>query len=259
MLKYCSLYSGSSGNSFLIQSDNTSILVDVGVSLKKLTSALSSFDIDINNIDAILITHEHSDHTKGLSSVLKKYNIPIYINKATWDSLYELSNDDLNSNIQFFNMQEEFKIGDFKIFPFPIPHDAANPCGFNIYYKSKKLSIATDIGHISDKLLSYLENSTSIILESNYDPEILKYSSYPYVLKRRIAGSTGHLSNEAAGKTISKLYNSGLKNALLVHLSKENNFPELAYKTVLDEMEKHDNFSLDIAPRDIPSKMINIL
>ncbi len=257
MFKYCSLYSGSSGNSFFIQSDNTNILVDVGVSLKKLTSALSSFDIDLNNIDAILITHEHSDHTKGLSSVLKKYNIPIYINKKTWESLDIIQDE--NENIVFFDILNEFKIGDFTIFPFPIPHDAANPCGFNICCENKKISIATDIGYISDELFNYLKYSTSILLESNYAQEVLKYSSYPYLLKRRIASNDGHLSNETAGKTIAKLYNYGLKGALLIHLSKENNFPELAYKTVINEIADCKDFSLNVAPRNEPSKMINVV
>ena len=259
MLKYCSLYSGSSGNSFFIQSNNTNILIDVGVSLKKLTSALSNFNVDINDINAILITHEHSDHTKGLSSIIKKYNIPVFINKQTWDALGDIKKDLPESNIIFFDLLNEFIIGDFTIFSFPIPHDAANPCGFNINYKNKKISIATDIGYVSNDLLNYLKNSTSILLEANYDPEILKYSSYPYLLKRRIASNDGHLSNEIAGQTIKTLCKFGLKDALLIHLSKENNFPELAYKTVINEIADCNNFNLNIAPRNEPSKMINVV
>ena len=258
MLKYCSLYSGSSGNSFFIQSDTTNLLIDVGVSSKKIVSALSTFNIDINNIDGILITHEHIDHTKGLTIISKKYNIPIYVNKKTWETIKSTSNSICDDNVNFFNILEEFKLGDFKIFPFPIPHDAVNPCGFNIYYKNQKISIATDIGFVSQELLNHLKNSTSILLESNYDSEILKYSSYPYSLKKRISGNTGHLSNENAGKAISTLYNFGLRNALLIHLSKENNFPELAYKTVYNEITNCNDFNLDIAPRDKPSKMFKI-
>lgn len=255
MLKYCSLYSGSSGNSFFIQSDNTNLLVDAGVSSKKIISALSKFNIDINKIDAILVTHEHSDHTKGLPILSHKYSIPIFINRKTWAALDSASNKISTQNINFFNMLEFFEIGDFKIFPFPIPHDAADPCGFNIFYNNQKISIATDIGHVSENLLNHLKNSTSIFLEANYDPEILKYSSYPYLLKKRISGDNGHLSNEMAGKTIYNLYNSGLRNAILIHLSKENNFPELAYKTVYNEIANCQGFNLEVAPRDNPSKM----
>ena len=147
-----------------------------------------------------------------------------------------MSNKINEKNIVFFNMSENFRIGNFNVFPFSIPHDAADPCGFNIYCNNKKISIATDIGYVSETLLENLKHSNSILLESNYDPEILKYSSYPYLLKKRIAGNNGHLSNEIAGKTIANLYNFGLKNAILIHLSKENNFPELAYQTISSEI-----------------------
>ncbi len=258
MFKYCSLYSGSSGNSFFVQTDKTKILIDAGVSSKKIVSALLEFNIDVNSIDAILITHEHSDHTKGLATLSNKYNIPIYITSKTLNALNDISKKINTENINFFNLLETFEIGDFKIFAFPIPHDAVNPCGFNIYYKTKKISIATDIGHISSGLLEYLKNSNSIFLESNYDPEILKFSSYPFSLKQRISGDIGHLSNENAGKVLARLYDSGLKNALLVHLSKENNFPELAYRTVYDEIINCKNLKLEIAPRNNPSKMLEV-
>ena len=188
-----------------------------------------------------------------------KYNIPIYANKKTWDALDNISIKILEENKKYFNISENFEIGDFKIFPFSIPHDAADPCGFNIYYNNKKISIATDIGHMSEELLNHLKNSTSILLESNYDPEILKYSSYPYLLKQRISGDNGHLSNLMAGKTLANLYNSGLKDALLVHLSKESNFPELAYKTVYNEISSCKDFSLNVAPRDNPSKLFEVI
>ena len=258
MIRYCSLYSGSSGNSFFIQSNNTNILIDAGVSAKKIVSALSTFKIDVNKIDAILVTHEHSDHTKGLATLSNNYNIPIFANKKTWEALDNISSKIKKNNIKYFDTLKYFKIGDFKIFSFPISHDAIEPCGFNIYYDNKKISIATDIGSVSTDLLNHLKNSTSIFLESNYDPNILKYSSYPYILKKRILGNDGHLSNESAGKVLATLYNSGLRNAILVHLSKENNFPELAYKTVFNEIVNCKNFNLDIAPRDTPSKMFEI-
>lgn len=155
-------------------------------------------------------------------------------------------------------MSENFNIGDFKIFPFSIPHDAADPCGFNIYNCNKKISIATDLGHISEKTLEYLKNSSSVLLEANYDPEILKYSSYPYILKQRILSNTGHLSNSSAGKALATLYNSGLQYALLVHLSRESNFPELAYETVSNELANCKNIHLDVAPRNNPSKLFEV-
>ena len=149
-----------------------------------------------------------------------------------------------------------------KIKSFAIPHDAVNPCGFNISNNEKNISIATDIGHMTKEILKVLEPSDFVLLESNYDPEVLKCSPYPYILKSRIAGPNGHLPNELAGKTIAYLLKCNLKTAMLGHLSKESNFPELAYKTVLDEVIagncKEDSLNLSVASRDIPGKLIKI-
>lgn len=260
MLKFCSLYSGSSGNSFFVQSDNSKILVDAGVSCKKIVDALASINVDILSIDAVLVTHEHTDHTQSIGTISKKYNIPVYANRKTWLAMPVQMKKISENNIFYFSNNEDFKIKDLKIFPFNIPHDAANPCGFNIFKDDKKISIATDIGHMTNGVLKNLEDSIFIMLESNYDPEVLKYSKYPYQLKTRIAGPDGHLSNELAGKTISYLLNSGLKQAVLGHLSKQSNFPELAYKTVIEEImcTKYDENSLklSVASRDIPGNKI---
>ena len=249
MFKYCSLYSGSSGNSFFVQSDTTNIIIDVGVSLKKIISALNELNINCENIDAILVTHDHIDHTKSIASLSNKYNIPVFANKKTWEAIPEIANKIPSDNKKLFNVAESFHI----------PHDAADPCGFNLYNSNKKISIVTDIGHVSEEILDQLKNSSCIILESNYDPEILKCSSYPYLLKKRILSDNGHLSNISAAKTLSKLYNFGLEKALLVHLSKENNFPELVYETIKNETFNCKNLSVDIAPRNNPTKFFEVI
>ena len=236
MFNFCSLYSGSSGNCLFLQTSNTKILIDAGESAKKISSALSSIEINPTDIDAILVTHEHSDHVKGLGTFSKKYDIPVYANTKTWDAMEEQASKINEKNQKHFTIEENFEIGDLKIHPFKIPHDAANPCGFNIIHNNKKISIATDIGHMTSNIAHKLENSSFVLLEANYDPNILKCSPYPYLLKQRIAGPNGHLANIDAGKTISFLLNSGLEAVMLGHLSKENNFPELAYKTVVDEL-----------------------
>lgn len=133
-----------------------------------------------------MVTHEHSDHIKGLGTFAKKFHIPVYANSETWDAMPEIKEKVENQN--YFKVQEGFEIGDLKIFPFQIPHDAANPCGFNIYYKNQKISIATDLGHMDTELMKNLIESSFILLEANYDPNILKCSRYPYTLKQRIAG-----------------------------------------------------------------------
>ena len=260
MFNFCSLYSGSSGNSLFVESENTKLLVDAGVSSKKIEEALANLEIDPTSIDGILITHEHSDHVQGLGTFAKKFNLPVFVNEKTLDAMPKQKEKISEKNIKLFNINEKFEIGDLKVKPFSIPHDAANPCGFNIFKDDKKISIATDIGHMTNGVLKNLEDSIFIMLESNYDTEVLKYSKYPYQLKTRIAGPDGHLSNELAGKTISYLLNSGLKQAVLGHLSKQSNFPELAYKTVIDEImcTKYDENSLklSVASRDIPGNKI---
>ena len=262
MFNFYSLYSGSSGNCLLVETSNTKILIDAGESSKKISSALSSVSIEPNEIDAILVTHEHSDHVKGLGTFSKKYDIPVYANSKTWDAMQEQSSKISEKNIKNFTIEENFEIGDLKIHPFKIPHDAVNPCGFNIFNGDEKISIATDIGHMTSTIAHKLEDSSFLLLESNYDPEILKCSAYPYPLKQRIAGPNGHLPNEEAGKTISFLMNSGLKAVMLGHLSKENNFPELAYRTVVDTLIQNKidcaKIKIDVAKRYEPSSMVKI-
>ena len=260
MLKFCSLYSGSSGNSLFVSSNNTNILIDAGVSAKKITEALTSINVDIANIDAILVTHEHIDHVLSLGFLSKKYNIPVFANECTWNAMPKQKEKINIDNQKFFVNSENFEIGDLKIHPFDIPHDAGNPCGFNIINDNTKISIATDLGHVTENIMDNLKNSSFVLLESNYEPEVLKYCSYPYKLKRRIDGPDGHLSNISAGKVVANLMNYGINHVTLGHLSKESNFPELAYKTVVQELVsqhfKEGDINLDVASRDMPGELI---
>ena len=262
MFECCSLYSGSSGNSFFIQTENTKILVDAGVSCKKIENALDSLNVSLHEIDAIFVTHEHIDHTKSVGLISSKYNIPIYTNIETWNALISTNQKLENSTVKFFKNDTNMIFQDLNITPFSTPHDAANPCGFNIFKDKKKISIATDLGHVSSSVIKFLEDSSLLMLEANYDLNVLKYSHYPYALKQRISGPKGHLENNATGKTIAQLVKGGLENALLIHLSKENNFPDLAYKTVIEELQiealPEKCLNLNVAPRDYPSKLFKV-
>ena len=259
MFKFCNLYSGSSGNCSFIETDKTKILVDCGVSFKKIKEGLESINQDIHDIDAVLITHEHSDHIKGLGVLSKNIDVPIYANKKTLD---EIEKKYFISSTKPFVTDELFEINDLKVLPFSIPHDAADPVGFTINHKNKKISLATDIGHVENKLYKNLNESSFVLLESNYEPDMLKSSSYPYSLKHRILGPEGHLSNEDASKVIKTLANNGLNNIMLGHLSKENNFPELAYQTTVNELIECnvdiDKLQLSVADREKINNIIDI-
>lgn len=206
-----------------------------------------------------MITHEHLDHVKGLSVLSKKYNIPIYANEKT---LKSINQDISKSPVNIFKTNESFEIKDLKINPFSIPHDAQDPCGFSITKENKKLTIATDIGHIEKTILDNIIGSSFVLLESNYEPEMLKCSNYPYILKRRILGPNGHLSNEDAGEALSILAKNGINNVMLGHLSQQNNFPELAYKTVVESLIANNidtnKVKLNVATRTSPDDIIDI-
>ena len=190
MLNFCSLYSGSSGNSLFVETANTKILIDAGVSSKKIEQSLLDINVDPKTIDAILVTHEHTDHVQGLGTLSKKFNLPVFVNQETLDAMPKQRDKIDQKNIKTFLVSDKFSIGDLDIKPFSIPHDAANPCGFSIWKDNKKISIATDIGHMTNSILKNLEESLFIMLEANYDPEVLRFSSYPFNLKSRIAGPT---------------------------------------------------------------------
>ena len=199
---------------------------------------------------------------KSLGLISKKYNIPVYANLETWAAMPEqkLKIDDENQLL--FENNKDFEIGNLLIHPFSTPHDAANPCGFSIFNGNSKISVATDLGHVTKRVYDNLKESKFALIEANYSPEVLQMSKYPFMLKKRISGPNGHLSNNTSGELIGKLVKEDLKQVMLGHLSKENNFPELAYQTVAEELMNQNvdmkAIKLDVASRDNPSKIINI-
>lgn len=230
MLDILSLFSSSKGNCTYVFSDTTKILVDVGVSSKRLVEKLTITNIKPEEIRAILITHEHSDHIKGIRVFSKKFNIPVFASEKTWGTLVSLEIPDTLKNT--FVVGEKFNIGDICVSPFSIPHDAIDPCGFCMTCGKNKVTVATDMGHLTPQLLSNFEASDSILLEANHDVAMLRSGSYPYFLKERVIGNFGHLSNALSAEAIEYLINKGTKKFILAHLSQENNIPELALETV---------------------------
>jgi phosphoribosyl 1,2-cyclic phosphodiesterase len=239
--------------------ENSKILIDCGITNKKLVEGLASLDISPKDIDAVLITHEHSDHIQGLKSLCKNAKVDVYANHHTMDAINQPIDDGLK---KYFVTNEKFELNDLKITPFAIPHDAADPVGFSIEKGDKKISVATDIGHMNTNIMENLIGSNFVLLEANYEPEMLMASRYPYILKRRILGPYGHLSNDEAGDALVELYKNGVTNIQLGHLSQQNNFPELAYKTVLEKFINNNidtsTLNISVASRDHVDKIIDI-
>lgn len=224
---FLSLVSGSSGNSTLISDGTTVLLADCGLSCKKLEQSMAAAGVKPENLSGILITHEHNDHIKGVGTVSRKYNIPIYATTGTHAAM-NIGNID-EKNIKYISPDIDFEIGTIGIKPFSIPHDAAEPVGYNFFFGQKKLSLATDIGHMNDYIFERLKNSIAVLLESNHDADMLRFGRYPAVLKKRISGEFGHLSNAEAAQTVLKLVKNGTRHIMLGHLSNENNTPTKAY------------------------------
>lgn len=263
MLKYCSIGSGSSGNCHYIGYKDTNILVDAGLSGKRITTGLDYINVDIENIKGIFITHEHSDHIKGAGIISRKYDIPIFANVKTWCAMKDKLGDIKDSNMKVFENDRSYSLGDLIIRPFSISHDASDAVGYNFYAENEKMSIATDIGMITDNIRRHLYKSKLVVLESNYDPNMLMMGSYPYSLKKRVMSDTGHLSNEDAAKFCIDLVKEGTERILLAHLSKENNFPELAYETSKSILAQNDiiigqDLKLDVLLREEVSDIYNV-
>lgn len=257
---FCSLYSGSSGNSIFVSSNNAKILIDAGMPGKSIEKALSEIKQNPNEIDGIFVTHEHTDHTKGVGIISRKYDIPIYANAKTWEAMQSTVGNIKEHNIKIID-QDSITIKDMDIMRYSIPHDAIDPSGYAVYDGKKKACVATDLGYFSEEVRNMIKDSDVLLLESNHDIEMLKFGPYPYPLKRRILSEVGHLSNEDCGRAIADIIDGKKKKIILGHLSKTNNYPELAYQTVVNVLrekgiELESELSLTVAKRDMPSNYI---
>ncbi len=230
MARFCSLFSSSSGNATFIGSAKTGILVDVGVSAKRLKEALVQREIDPSTLGGIFITHEHSDHINGLRILASTFRIPVYATEGTMAFLEE--NGHINGKFPFEVMPREgVEIGDIFVKNFATPHDVPESCGYQITLPDgQKAAIATDIGHVTDEIWNNIKGCSLVMLESNHDVGMLQNGPYPYYLKRRILSPRGHLSNADCAKTAAELIKTGTTRLYLGHLSTENNFPDLAFQ-----------------------------
>lgn len=263
MLKFCSLYSGSSGNALYVSDGNTAILIDAGVSGKKILAALKTNDIDPGSISAICVTHEHSDHIKGLGILSRGLNIPIYANEKTWTAVKDKIGEVSPENQHIFQSGETFMIRDIGVQSFSTPHDAVDPVGFSFLAQGKKITVATDIGHVTDALVQQIVGSDFVLLEANHDVEMLRMGNYPWHLKQRILGDQGHLSNESVANLLVRLIERGVSQFALGHLSKENNFPELVFQTVKNillekKMQLGEDAFVEVMARDCVGSIVTV-
>lgn len=252
-LRFCPVLSGSSGNLLYIEGNDTRILIDCGLAGNYAAQALEQFGFSMKNVDAILVTHDHSDHTKGVGILSRRHHIPIYANPATYKSMAPIVGVIYPGYAHTFETGKEFQIKGLSITSFSIPHDAADPVGFVISNGAKRVGILTDIGRFNDWLLSFVAGCDMVLIEANHDIDMLNAGPYPYALKRRILSERGHLSNDACGKALVKLYGAGVRSAVLGHMSKENNLEALALETVRQTMRQAGiadaDFFLDAVPR----------
>ena len=259
-MRLMSIASGSSGNCIYVGDDNTHLLVDAGISRKRIEEGLNSIGLSVSDMNGILVTHEHSDHISGLGVILRKNNIPVYGTNGTMEEVAKtkyLEKVDL-SLLNGLYADSDYVIGSLRVHPFSISHDAVEPCGYRISSLDgrKSVAVATDMGCYNDYIVENLTGLDAILLEANHDIKMLQVGSYPYYLKQRILGNNGHLCNEMSGRLLDRILSGRLKKVYLGHLSKENNYPDLAYESVRSEINlsdspfKADDFDIEVAKRD---------
>ena len=258
-LTFCAIASGSSGNSYMVRSGETVLLVDVGISGKRIKEGLEKGGASLDAVDAILITHEHSDHVKSLGIMQRKCpQAAVWSNIGTYR---KISGEVADGRHHTFTTGEAFRIGDIKVYPFPVSHDAAEPVGFVFEKGDSKMAIVTDTGYLSDEIFEAVRGSDLLVLEANHDEKVLRVGRYPFHVKQRILSDHGHLCNEAAADCIERLLREEdkLPVFLLAHLSKENNTPDIALLTVRNALEASDVFTERVAAGALEDLRIEVL
>ncbi len=264
-MKICSLASGSSGNCVYVGDETSHILIDAGLSGKKIKLGLEAIGVDIGSIQALLITHEHSDHISGVGVLSRKYKIPIYSKEKTLKSLLQSKSigtidPDLLNKLE---ADTSFFVGNIEVMPFTSSHDAVDPLCYTFTKEDKKIGLATDLGNYNPYILDHLTNANVLYLEANHDVRMLEVGPYPFFLKQRILSDLGHLSNDLSAALICALYHEGLDHVILAHLSHENNMPDVAYATVKHEIDAllnlgEGDLTLHVAKRSENSVLVEI-
>ncbi len=265
-MRLCSIASGSSGNCIYVGSEATHLLVDAGISGRRVESGLNDLGLTGRDLDGVLITHEHADHISGLGVLARKYHVPVFATRGTIDAMLRTGSlGKLDASLfQEVREDEKFTLKDLTVNPMHISHDAAQPVAYRIAYGDKRVGVCTDLGVYDDYTVESLRGMDVLFVEANHDVNMLQVGPYPYYLKQRILGDRGHLSNENSGRLLSRLLHDKLQTIILGHLSKENNLPELAYETIRMELTMGENpyraedFRLMVARRSELSPVVSI-
>lgn len=263
-MKLCSIASGSSGNCIFAGSDTTSLMVDAGISGKRIEEGMNFIGQTTKELDGILITHEHSDHISGLGVISRRYGIPIYATRGTREAILKCKTVGEIPPELFVEIEpdRDFTIGDITVSPVAVSHDAAQPTAYIFRQPGKSMAVMTDLGKYDNYIVEKLQRLDVLLLEANHDVHMLQVGTYPYYLKQRILGDKGHLSNELSGQLLSEVLHDNFKTVVLGHLSKENNYERLAYETVRVEIDmadipyKSSDFPIQVAKRDMVSDII---
>lgn len=266
MLELCSIASGSSGNCICVGSDHTHVLIDAGISGKRIENGLNEVDLKTSEMQGILVTHEHIDHIAGLGVLARRYGIPIFATEKTVQAILNSKSvgkidEDL---FQVIQPGKRFSIGELIINPISISHDAADPVAYKVINGDKSLAVVTDLGTYNQAIVDELQGLDALLLEANHDINMLQMGTYPYPLKQRILGDRGHLSNERSGQLLCELLHDDFGTVLLGHLSKENNYEKLAYEAVRLEVTMGDNpykaedFPIYVAKRDSVTPIVRV-
>ena len=250
MARVCTLASGSSGNSILLSDCGRHILIDMGISLKKTTSALAQLGLFVSDLSAILITHSHSDHISGLNTLCKKWSVPVLCTKQAAMGIVS-SCPEAKRNLMVFEAGSTFNLKGFGVASFPTPHDSDGSVCYRISCSCGDVGIMTDLGYVPPKILEGMEGVRAIVIEFNHDVNRLAVGPYPYHLKQRILSDRGHLSNETASDAARWLAQRGTSRFILAHLSKENNTPQLAYAAALAALGDIDGVSIHVSPPEM--------
>lgn len=237
-LRFSVLASGSTGNATLVQTDRGTIMVDAGLSAKKLEQLMKQVGTEASEVSAILVTHEHADHIKGLGAFARKYKLKVFANDATWKAMEAQIGELEAGQREVLATGDMMEFGGMRVESYAISHDAADPVGYCFYCGDRKLGLATDLGYMSTKVKEKLLDSDALVLESNHDVGMLRMGRYPWNIKRRILGDTGHLSNEAAGEALIDLLEGRTRKVYLAHLSRDHNLMDLARLTVNNILEE---------------------